>query len=124
MITGKELGKIAQKMRKPEIKARKGDICLTVFTSCHTTKDYKTTRKDYYKFCTVAHCDRAGRVIQVHRKNDNALYPAGNEIYMVPAEKCGGLNLVHYLGDIPFNTVREAIDATKALFAIHNVATA
>lgn len=119
MITGKQLGKIAAHMRKPIIKARKGDIALVCFTSVITTKDFKTACRDYYQFCTVAHCDRSGRVIQVQRKGSNALYPVTSECFMVPAEKCGGLNLVHYLGNEQFNTPQDAITATKALFVVH-----
>ncbi len=122
MVTGKQLGKIAAHMRKPIIKARKGDICLSVFTRVSTNKEYETTCRDYYCFCIVAHCDRAGRVIQVQKKGNDPLYPAGNEVFMVPEDKCHGLNLVHYLGAEEFNTPHAAIAACEALFAAHNVA--
>jgi hypothetical protein len=125
MITGKQLGKIAahmEKAKKPIIKGYKGDTCLVCFTSVITTKDFKTTCRDYYQFCIVAHCDRAGRVMQVQRKGSDALYPVTSECFMVSAEKCGGLNLVNFLGNEQFKTPQDAITATKALFAVHGVA--
>ena len=123
MIKAKELGKLAKAYKerapKPLCKARKGDMALVEFTSVITTKDFKTTCRAYYKFCVAAHCDRSGRVLQVYQKDDDALYPVTGECFIVPAEKCNGLNVVHFLGNEYFNTPDKALVAIKALIATH-----